>query len=397
PKKSKRLQIRTRNASFTHLLPAAGPSPVAALFESARYDWQDPLSARSYTAWRDGLSTKTDEVTEDREGFRVRTQTSSGELREASMTLRRDDLHAVRGTFVFRNDEWVELTELEPEAVQTASLEPIPSRGPTPLSPSATAPVLPPPSAAATASEELKVWAMLHRLQADLGEPVEVTRAEGKVRVSGIGLARERQQELTAGLGALPNVEVRFSDPGNTPAPSANASSSTLKAGDSPLAPALERYLGNRAMLDQLTSDVFDQADTLMAHAHAIHRIESRFPRSAQSSLRPEDANVLGGIERDHLSALAAQAAALDRRLKPALIALGASVNATPGETDLFSAARRMELSLSMLFGSAAISGDPQSLPSRVLSDLALVQSLSRRQLSAIASPAAAPPATSRE
>ncbi len=396
PKKSKRLQIRTRNASFTRLLPAAGPSPVAALFQSARYDWQDPLSVRSYGAWRDGLASKSDEVIEEREGFRVRTQTSSGELREASMTLRRDDLHAVRGTFVFRNDEWVELTELEPEAVHTASLEPTPSPTVTPLTPTATAPILPPPTAA-TDSDELKVWAMLHRLQADLGEPVEVTRADGKVRVSGIGIARERQQELSAGLGAIPNVEVRFSDPSNSSVPAGAASSSTLKAGDSPLAPALERYLGNRAMLDQLASDVFDQADTLMAHAHAIRRIGSRFPRPAQSLLQPEDANVLGGIQRDHLSALAAQAATLDRSLKPVLSSLGASVNAAPGQTDLFTAARRMERSLSMLFGSADVEGDPQALPSRVLSDLALVQSLARRQLSSLAPPAIAPPATSRE
>jgi len=390
PKKSKRLQIRTRTASFTRLLPATGPSPVAALFEAARYDWQDPLSVRSYGAWRDGLSTKSDEVTEDRDSYRIRTQTPSGELREASMTLRRADLHAVQGTFVFRNREWVELTELEPDSVHTTASEPVPSPFAAPKSPSVSAPITPPP--AATESEELKVWAMLHRMQADLGEPVEVTRAEGKVRVTGIGLARERQQELAAGLGALRNVEIRFSDPGNTQVPVPNAAGSTLKAGVSPLAPALERYLGSRLLLDQLASDALDRADTLMARAHAMRRLESRFPRSALGPMQPEDANLFSGIERDHLAALSAEAAALDRSLKPALTSLGGSASLPSTQGDLFSASRRLERSLSMLFGSAEVEGDPQELPSRVLSDLALVQSLARRQLSSIA-----PPATSRE
>lgn len=388
PKKSKRLQIRTRNASFTRLLPAAGPSPVAALFQSARYDWQDPLSVRSYGAWRDGLAAKSDEVTENREGYLIRTQTASGELREASMTLRRADLHAVQGTFVFRNDEWVELTELEPEATQTASAASVSPLAPSPKMPAIAEPIVPAPSA--TESDELKVWALLHRLQADLGEPVEVARAEGKVLVSGIGIAPERQQELTAGLGAIPNVVVRFDDPTHSPAPAPTATGSTLKPGVSPLAPALERYLGNRTLLDELASDALDRADTLMAHAHALRRLESRFPRAALASMPPADANLFSAIERDHLSALAAQAAALERQLNPAMASLGGSINLPSTQADLFTAARRMERSLSMLFGSAEVEGDPQDLPSRVLSDLALVQSLARRNLSSL-TPTATP------
>ena len=389
PKKSKRLQIRTRTARFTRLLPAAGPSPVAALFEAARYDWQDPLSPRSYGAWRESLPAKTDEVTEERDSFRIRTQTPSGELREASMTLRRSDLHAIQGTFVFRNREWVELTELEPEATQSAAVEPVPAPAPTlPSSPSPAAET-PAPLPLATESEELKVWAMLHRLQADLGEPVEVTRAGGKVRVSGIGLAAERQQELTAGLGALPNVEVRFTEPATSPAlPSNAAGSSTLKAGVSPLASALERYLGNRSLLDQMAADAFDRADTLMAHAHAIRRLESRFPRASLSEMPPQDASLFTAIERDHLTALAAQTGVLERQLQPALASLGGSASPLAAPGDVFAAARALERSLAMLFGSAEAEGDPRELPSRVLSDLAHLQSLARSRLSSIPSTA---------
>ena len=34
---------------------AAGETEIARLFDAAHYDWNDPLSARSYSAWRDQL------------------------------------------------------------------------------------------------------------------------------------------------------------------------------------------------------------------------------------------------------------------------------------------------------------------------------------------------------
>ena len=129
-----------------------------------------------------------------------------------------------------------------------------------------------------------------------------------------------------------------------------------------------------------------------MSRAHALRRLESRFPRTVLASMAPADANLFSAIERDHLSALAAQATALERQLSPALASLGGSIHGASTQTDLFTAARRMERSLSMLFGSAEVEGDPQELPSRVLSDLALVQSLARRNLSSLT-----PTATSRD
>jgi hypothetical protein len=93
-------------------------------------------------------------------------------------------------------------------------------------------------------------------------------------------------------------------------------------------------------------------------------------------------------IERDHLAALAVHAAALDRALSPPLASLHGSAATQPGERDLFTAARRLERSVSVLFGSAEADSGASELPSRVLSDLALVQSLARRQLAALAPPA---------
>jgi len=380
PRTARRLRIRTRSGSFTRLLPAGGPSPVAELFAQARYDWQDPLSARSFGAWRDTLDRKDDEVAEDREGFRILTRAYAGELREASMRLRRDDLRAVQGTFRFQNKEWVEVTELEAGAALASAAE-----TPAPAAPIRTGAAVEPVAAPAaesgdaTDADEVKVWALLHQLKADLGEPVEITRAEGKVRVSGVGLAEERQQEIAAQLAAVPHVEVRFADPAPVPATAA-AARATLRSGESPLAAELERAFGSRAMVDTVAAEALDHADALMARAYALRRLRERFPQGA-ATLPDSGAGALGAIERDHLNALLAHASQLDRLLAPAMRSLGAADGGSEGERNLFAASYALERSVSMLFGGADAAGDARQLPARLLERLAQVQSLARWQL----------------
>jgi len=51
---------------------------LQALFQSAHYNWTDPLSAKSFQAWRDQLADKRDEVVEERDTYRIRTYAGSG-------------------------------------------------------------------------------------------------------------------------------------------------------------------------------------------------------------------------------------------------------------------------------------------------------------------------------
>ena len=46
-------------------------------FEAARYSWQNPLSAKSFSAWRDGLVTRHDEVTKSKSGETAESVSSS--------------------------------------------------------------------------------------------------------------------------------------------------------------------------------------------------------------------------------------------------------------------------------------------------------------------------------
>ena len=75
-----------------------------------------------------------------------------------------------------------------------------------------------PSISAPTISDELRVLAALHKVGADLGDPVEVARGAGEIVVSGVGIAPERQQEIQQVLSSMPNVVVRFSESAPTDA-----------------------------------------------------------------------------------------------------------------------------------------------------------------------------------
>src|SRR6266850_2096963 len=136
--KPRRLEIRTKDHRLTRLAGAQRKlastsadadalNSVQALFVAANYDWNNPLSAKSYETWRNQLRDKQDQVTEDRESYRVRTDSGSSELAEATLKLRTQDLRPVEGRFEFRNREWVEITELADDTVLPGEVAASPS------------------------------------------------------------------------------------------------------------------------------------------------------------------------------------------------------------------------------------------------------------------------------
>src|SRR5258706_7412459 len=200
--------------------PAAGETEIARLFETAHYDWSDPLSARSYAAWRAALERKADEVSSaDPAVYIIKTTTSDSELLTATLKLRKTDFAPLEGRFEFRNRDWVEITELVDQLSIPASTvagaaggtprQPGVPSGPTSSGPSSE----PQPADASGSNEELQVVAALHQVGADLGDPLEITREGRDVVVSGTGIAPARQNQIHSQLDRLPHVVVRFTDP----------------------------------------------------------------------------------------------------------------------------------------------------------------------------------------
>ena len=369
PGKPRRIQIRAKD----RILTPDALSSLQTLFRQAHYDWDDPLSAKSYQAWREGLADKREEVTEEREAYRIRTETGSGELMSATLKIRTQDLLPVEERFEFRNREWVEITELAGEVEPPVLIAKGDGNAPehhtkTPASPTS-----------ATVGDELHVLASLHRVGADLGDPIEVSRAGGDVLVAGIGIAPQRQQEIHDALGAQKHVVVRFSDPvpARLEAPREASTESAPAADIQQVQAQMAEQIGGRVYFSQLAAQILDMSEPMMARAYALRRLAERIPVEAESELSVQDRQLLRSLQQEHTGALRRQTAEIDRLLRPALESVRgagrASVDsiASCSAEELFQSARRVEKLLAVMFGAAPPEFPGEQVPSQLLSSLA--------------------------
>ncbi len=398
PAKPRLIQIKTSKHQITRRLNSAlsassmeAATEIQALFRAARYNWNDPLAVRSYQDWRDGLADKRDDVTTvtdqttDQSVYRIHTAAATGEIAQATLTLRVLDLQPVHERFEFRDREWMEISELPDEAAPAFALAP--ARAALAGNPH-TAPG-PARVTEATVSEELQVFAALHRIGADLGDPIEVTRERSQIVVAGVGIAPERQEQIHKVLDAVPNVVVRFSEPAAAasqyaqPAPPAAPEKSISQLFQA----RIEQQIGGRQNFEQFSSQLLDVTDAMMSRAYALRRLADRFSKDLEASLSPADRQVLQNLNREHATAIKQQAAQIERLLKPVLVPLGGSpaggtrsgilsVSWQPATEELFQNARSVETLLAVMLGVTPGNSNAQ-LPSEVLVSVAQLRASS--------------------
>ena len=392
PRAVRRIRIKTRTQQVTRVIgagqPASGAPAIEQLFRSANYSWEDPLSARSYQAWRDPLAEKRDEVAITEDLYRLRTTTSQGELIAATLTLRMTDFEPTEGRFEFRNQEWVEMTELADQpslpastvAGATGGMPRQPGMPPDSEQPSAE------PNPSAGIADELQVVAALHQVGADLGDPVEVSREGGQVLVSGTGLPPQRQKQIHGLLDSMPNVVVRFAEPGQEAAPPArtepaapvaNAAPATLP----PFQARAQERLGGRPEFERFSSQLADWSDAAMSRTYALRRLAQEFSPGVERQLSAEDRRLLRNLGREHLAALAKELGQMEAALSPLLPSPSGGL--APGEIrpepaawqpaaeELLRAARRVETLLAILLGMAPPENTADSVPPQLAAGLA--------------------------
>lgn len=297
----RRIQVKTRRGTLVRAVPPGAPSDayLPALFASAHYSWEDPLSAASFAAWREQLPEKQDQITTEAAFHHIRTSTPHGALAAATLSLRADDLRPVRETLEFRNQEWVEITEAPDEPPAQVAAAPPPR-------------VLPAPGSGLSApGRELRVLAALRSIGADLGEPVEVARRGSEVVVTGTGLDARKQEQVRASVAAVPGVVLRFEEAPAAPAPPADAAPVRRS-------PAREPELAAR-FGEEFTNRVLDASDAVMARAHALRSLAARFPQQIEAGLSAPDEVLLESLRRDHQAALERAVEDLIAQLTPVL------------------------------------------------------------------------------
>jgi anti-sigma factor RsiW len=171
---------------------------------------------------------------------------------------------------------------------------------------------------------EVRIFAALHRIGSDVGEPVEVGSAGPDWLVTATGLASDRESELRAGIGGLPHVRLVVERPEPTmtvqaaplPAPTPEPERSGLPR-------ALAEHFATPSAAGAFVGDAISESETLLARAHALRVLEERFPPAVQSGLGEEERAMLARIRSDHAAALKSGAAGLRRSLVPVLALAG--------------------------------------------------------------------------
>ena len=313
PRRNARIQVSA--AGLTWIRSSSHDDRrVAALFISAHYNWDDPLSARSFAAWRKLLPHKRDHLSTFASGdgqaqlYVIRTETEDSSLRTATLTLHSKDLAAFKGAFVFEGDQDVQLEDVGPESPTASAGQ---SEKPPPLR-----------ETRVTPGDELRVLAALDEIGADVNDPVtvETDAAQRHVVVTGVGIQPSRQSEIRQKLLGLPRALVTF--PSEVPRPQSTGTKNFLASGgDLDARHFLEDRAGGPRQLETIAEKSLDASTDSLAYAHALAVLADKFPAAIEATLNPEDRATLMLLRHRHGNAVERNVGRLADSLGPLLAA----------------------------------------------------------------------------
>jgi hypothetical protein len=290
---------------------------IRQMLESAGYSWEDPLSAGAFARWHDALAQKQDRVEAGAQAYIIHTSTASSPISDASLKLS-PDLHAVSCTLRFGTSDTVEMTEIEdaepPKPVLSApAVAPLSQPAPATL-----------PAQPIGPGEELEVLSALHRIGADLGEPIDVRRDRQAILVNVTGLAPQRQEEVRSALAALPAARLQFDEPDRRGSSQVARRPATQVDTANPLVAELQGALADGASTADLADQLDGNTEKIIERVHALRGLARRFPPDVELQLTASEIGTLHRIVRDHAGAIVAPRDAIERLLKPILSAVDA-------------------------------------------------------------------------
>lgn len=234
------------------------------------------------------------------------------------------------------------------------------------------------PAVESSVNTEVRVFAALHRLGADLGEPVEIrTGSDGRVAVGGTGVSPDRQAEIREALSAERAVAVRFTD--SSAVASGPEERARFETGHSALEARIREFAGGQSAYESLTNRVLDESDAVVTRAHALAALAERFPDTRRAELREAERRTLETLTADHRAAFEQHARTLLLLVAPLAKALGAPVpDSVPAQGVLLQDAQRMDRVLSAVFGAPTTMTSDELLTELAGASAALATDLGR-------------------
>jgi hypothetical protein len=168
-------------------------------------------------------------------------------------------------------------------------------------------------------NEELRVIAALHRIGADLGEPVDVRRESGTVFVNVTGIDPVRRAELKTALAGLRAVRLQFGVAPREESQAPTRRSVTQVDTANPLLAELQAVLPEAGTTADLADQLSQDTEKILDHVYALRGLARRFPHETVAQLATPEVDVLRGIVLDHVAAIEAFSAKIEHVMRPIL------------------------------------------------------------------------------
>lgn len=327
------------------------PEKRAFGFEDA---WQLSLTAKEFLALVNEDAATLEERTNEH-FISYEPPTPSGQIIKATITLSKDDLHAIEQTFKLKvGDEtrdfrmvesvydWRPANTVAPEVFEpnveltgdnTKKLTPIaqePGAATTEANANANVTAVP-PAAVATAALEIEVIEALNNAGAFTGEQVDVSRtADGKITVTALVETAARKQALLNALSSVrsnPAVRIRIETVAEAEerakrqaktsgTPNVSLQQVEITEGSNPVYAELRKRFSDdeaRRFVDR----VLTRSRSVRASALAMRQLSGRFSKADLDTLTEAERNRWVALIRGHAERFVAEAEALRRELQP--------------------------------------------------------------------------------
>jgi hypothetical protein len=240
--------------------------------------------------------------------------------------------------------------------------------------------------------EELRVFAALNAIGADVGEPltIDIDPSKQQIIIAGLGLSANRERQIRQALAPIPNTALRFTsgqpvDVGNQ---SANAGKYTSDNA-APLRHMLEEQAGGAQQFQIITDKVLDASSTILAQANALYVLSQKFRPPIVSAFGPPERETLRSLRHRHAIAIEQATVELKDSLKPLLNSTTAGADETQsqqatswdlGAAQLYEQAKLLDASLGRILAGSYSLEAGQSLWSKLPDEIQKVEALARSQ-----------------
>ncbi|MBV8812570.1 MAG: hypothetical protein JO033_28185, partial [Acidobacteriaceae bacterium] len=149
---------------------------------------------------------------------------------------------------------------------------------------------------------EMAVRYDLHRLKADLGENIEITRhPPAELAVNASGVSADRKKKLAATLANKPGVHLELQAPVRTGTAGPGTTITTARQpARQPPDQRLITFFGDASAEENYTRSVLGSSTDILAHLYALKELANRWPPGQDANLSSTAKAQLAAMVRDH-------------------------------------------------------------------------------------------------